>query len=315
MTEREQKTLLVTAADGRQVAIVVLYQTLLWSMFLSPALRSSLWLIPTWIAACALSFLNAVVIHNHLHRGIFRNRTLNRAFRVVLSFGNLYPASANIASHNLIHHQFDDDGQPDWAAPSYAPFRWQLLNLIHFPNVIGPNTFSGVTRWSQTTRQADFRRQYLIEQVAAFGLTGVLLVCDVWAALFCVVLPQLWGARGILRINLLQHDACDIESEWNHSRNFTGRILNWWMCNNGFHTIHHNRAALHWSVLREAHDQGAVPKMHVSLNERSMFTYLWRTYVLGTNRAAITPSSAARQELLSTRDEMRHNAELASLAD
>ncbi|MCX7807453.1 MAG: fatty acid desaturase [Deltaproteobacteria bacterium] len=240
-SKRVDTWLLHHRADRRQLGIVGLYITTLFAMYFWPPARNPI----VFVLACALSFLNAVVIHNHLHKGIFKSKTLNRLFRCVLSFGALYPASANIASHNLVHHHFDDDGQPDWASPSHVSFRWHLLNLIHFPNVVGPYTFRGVRRWSLTTRQADFRSQYLMEQVFAFGLTGILFIFDFWTTLFFIVMPQLWGARGILRINLIQHDGCDLESEWNHSRNFVGKWFNWIMCNNGYHTIHHNRAGLH----------------------------------------------------------------------
>jgi fatty acid desaturase len=280
LTEVAGDRLMHCKADYRQLGIVAIYWVLLSSMYFVPACRHPL----VFIGACYFSFLNAVVIHNHLHKGIFRSRWLNRAFRCVLSVGALYPASANIASHNLVHHHFDDDGQPDWAAPENAQFRWHLLNLIHFPNVVGPNTFAGVTRWARTTRQRDFRRQYLIEQVCAFGLTLALLALDFWSGLFFVVVPQLWGARGILRINLIQHDGCDVRSEWNHSRNFIGRGFNWIMCNNGYHTIHHNRAGLHWSVLDVAHERECRSRTDPSLNERSMVLYLLRTFVFHVRR-------------------------------
>ncbi len=100
-------------AEWRQIGIVAVYLGLLASMYLVPACRNVAFLG----AACYSSFLNAVVIHNHLHQGIFKSRRLNLAWRVVLSFGALDPASASIPSHNLVHHRFDDDGQPDWAAP------------------------------------------------------------------------------------------------------------------------------------------------------------------------------------------------------
>jgi beta-carotene hydroxylase len=163
-------------------------------------------------------------------------------------------------------------------------FRWNLLNLIHFPNIAGPNTFAGVGRWMATTRQAGFARQYVSELVVAFGLTGALLVYDFWPALLFVVLPQLYGARCILRINLIQHDATDLHSEYNHSRNFVGRAFNWIMCNNGYHTIHHNRAGLHWSELAEAHDREVAPKIDKRLDEPSMVLYLLRTYGWRTRR-------------------------------
>ncbi|WP_338046626.1 fatty acid desaturase [Polyangium spumosum] len=270
-------------AEWRQIGIVTAYLGVLASMVFVPACRN----LPLLAAACYLSFLNTVVIHNHLHQGVFQSRRLNMIFRAVLSFGALYPASANIPSHNLVHHHFEDDGKPDWVAPTYVSFGWNLLNLIHFPNVAGPNTFAGVSRWARIKGREDFVRQYLVEQVVAFGLTGALLVYDFWTTLFFVVVPQLYGARCILRINLIQHDRCDTTSEWNHSRNFVGRAFNWVMCNNGFHTIHHNRAGLHWSSLADAHRREVVPRVDPSLDEPSMVLYLLRTYLLRPSRPPI----------------------------
>ena len=289
-------------AEWRQIGIVATYMGLLFAMYFVPWCRNPLF----FCGACYFSFLNTVVIHNHLHQGVFKSRRLNMVWRAVLSFGSLYPASANIPSHNLVHHHFDDDGQPDWAAPEHVSFRWNLLNLIHFPNVAGPNTFAGVTRWAALAGRDDFRRQYTIELFLAFGLTGALMIFDLWTTLFFIVLPQLYGARCILRINLIQHDGCDVTSEWNHSRNFVGRAFNWIMCNNGYHTIHHNRAGLHWSVLHTAHDREVRPRIDAALDERSMIAYLERTYlfhlfrpakrdVAGAERAATVTDLASRE--------------------
>jgi fatty acid desaturase len=283
--------------EWRQVGIVGLYQGLLLAMMFVPAARHLAVLVPAFL----LSFLNAVVIHNHLHRGIFHSHRLNMIWRCVLSFGALYPASANVPSHNLVHHHFGDDGQPDWADPQHVRFRWNLLNLIHFPNIAGPNTFAGVARWAATTRQASFGRQYLTETIVAFGLTGALLLYDFWPALCFVVLPQFYGARCILRINLIQHDRTDITSEWNHSRNFVGRAFNWIMCNNGYHTIHHNRAGLHWSELAEAHRKEALPRIDPSLDEPSMIRYLLRRYLIELVRPPVRDVAAAERRVAPTR--------------
>jgi fatty acid desaturase len=267
-------------AEWRQIGIVAVYWATLFGMLFVPALRNPL----VFALACGLSFLNAVVIHNHMHQGVFKSRALNHAFRRVLSFGALYPATVNVPSHNLVHHHFDDDGQPDWAAPEHVGFKWHLLNLLHFPNVAGPNTFDGAQRWAAVGGREEFKRQYLWDNAFAFGLTGLLMVVDLWGTLFFIVLPQLWGARCILRINLIQHDACDVSSEWNHSRNFVGQAFNWVMCNNGYHTIHHNRAGLHWSVLHEHHAREVKPRIDPSLDEPSMVVYLARTFLLGLRR-------------------------------
>jgi len=276
-------------AEWRQLGIVAVYWSLLSSMFFVPACRNVVWLG----AACYFSFLNSVVIHNHMHQGIFRSKTLNYALRRVLSFGALYPATVNIPAHNLVHHHFDDDGQPDWAASEHVDFKWNLLNLLHFPNVAGPNTFGGVQRFADISGRDEFRRQYIYDNLFMFGLTGALMLVDFWTTLFFIVIPQLYGARSILRINIIQHDRCDVRSEWNHSRNFVGRAFNWIMCNNGYHTIHHNRAGLHWSVLHEYHEREVKPRIDPALDEPSMVMYLVRTYLLRHRRPGLVGKTQA----------------------
>jgi fatty acid desaturase len=158
------------------------------------------------------------------------------------------------------------------------------------------------------------RRQHQIEKWLSLGLTAALLLRDFWPALFFIVIPQLWGARGILRLNLLQHDGCDIDTEWNHSRNFVGRIFNWFMCNNGYHTIHHNRSGLHWTELPAWHAKEAKPRMHGSLDQTSMLWYLLRTYFLQWRRPVAPPILAemekrAPEVALDSREERAQRAE------
>lgn len=309
-----QSSMLKNPAEWRQIAIIAAYFGVLGAAYFIPQART----VFTLAFACWLAFLNAVVVHNSLHQGPFVSQRLNYAWRMLLSFGVLYPASANIPSHNLVHHHFDDDGQKDWADPSHVKFRWNLLNLIHFPNVAGPRTFGGVKLWSKLAGRGEFRAQYTREIVFAFALTIAALVHDFWTGLFFIVLPQLYGARCILRINLIQHDGCDTQSEWNHSRNFVGRAFNWVMCNNGLHTIHHNRAGLHWSDLWKWHDKEVVPRIDPSLNERSMVWYLLRTYLLHPLRPAPRDVAAAERKVekveIAPREVRRAEVEAAGTA-
>jgi beta-carotene hydroxylase len=297
------------AADWRQLTTVVIYYALIGSMYFVPACRNVFFLV----AACAYSFLTAVVNHNNLHQGMWKSRRANELFRLVLSFASLYPVSANVPSHNLVHHHFDDDGQPDWASPTLVRFKVNLFNLVHFPNVAGPVTFAGVSRYNALLGKRELRRQNTRESIFAFGLTALLLVHDFWTGLFFVVVPQLWGARSFLRINIIQHDGCDTASEHDHSRNFVGRVFNWFMMNNGFHTIHHDRAGLHWTALRDAHAREVAPHIDPRLDEPSMIGYLLRTYVFGIRRPTV-PRRAA-PAAVPERQERRQQAERDALSE
>lgn len=301
-------------SDWRQLFIVASYLAMLAVLFLVPQARHPV----LFAAACMFSFFAMTVNHNVMHLGLFEDRRFNRVFRLVLSFCALFPVSSVIPSHNLVHHHFDDDGQPDWADPKHARFGWNLLNLLHFPNIIGPITFGQINRWQRVQGRADYRRQAQLESLVAFGSTGVLLLVDFWATLFFVLVPQLWGARWFLRVNIIQHDGCDTQSEWNHSRNFTGRLLNWFAVNAGYHTIHHNRAGLHFAQLPQAHAKECAPRIHPALVEKSLLWFLARTYLFTLGRPqplAVAEAEAAQPQVeLASREVRRADAEIASAA-
>jgi len=104
------------------------------------------------------------------------------------------------------------------------------------------------------------------------------LVLDWQKALLFVIIPQQVSLFSILIFNYLQHVHANERSEWNHSRNFTG-FLNFLLFNNGYHTIHHHKAGLHWGKTAEAHTE-IEPNIDPILLERSFWWYIIRSYFL-----------------------------------
>jgi fatty acid desaturase len=113
---------------------------------------------------------------------------------------------------------------------------------------------------------------------------GTLLFLDWKKFLLYVLIPHQYAAWGIITMNLLQHDGCDENSEYNHSRNFVGKLVNWWTYNNGFHSIHHKHPGLHWSLLPQAHAEQIAPYIHPNLDQKSLLVYLWKTFVWPAKR-------------------------------
>jgi len=104
------------------------------------------------------------------------------------------------------------------------------------------------------------------------------LILDWEKALLFVIIPQQVSLFSVLIFNYVQHVHANEESEWNHSRNFTG-FLNFLLFNNGYHTIHHHKAGLHWSKVPEAHKE-IEKNIDPDLLEKSFWWYIFRSYIL-----------------------------------
>jgi fatty acid desaturase len=170
---------------------------------------------------------------------------------------------------------------------SKAPFvRVPVLNLLYFFPRISVSVVAQNLRYvgAMRKRWPSWYRQLLLETIVCWGSKALLFAIDWRKALAFVLLPHLWALYGITTTNFVQHDGCDEDHPFNHSRNFVGRVFNWFTFNNGFHGVHHDQPSLHWSLLPAAHYERFHGRVAPSLEQRSLLAYLFRTFVFPARR-------------------------------
>jgi fatty acid desaturase len=252
------------------------------------ALSLTGWLVnPHGVAAAALcvvlcvsSWICAIIAHNTVHSPLFKKRWANRVFQVWLSLSYGFPVSEYVPGHNLSHHKFTQHAE-DVMRTSKVNYRWNLLNFLLFFFHVGAGVTAGNYVYKQAMKQRlpQWNRQLLYEIVAVWGVKAVLLLIDWRRALLFYIVPHLFAVWGITTVNLLQHDGCDQEHPVNHSRNFVGRMFNWFTLNNGYHGVHHEQPGLHWSLLPALHERTFHPTIHPALEQKSLFGYLFTAFV------------------------------------
>lgn len=111
----------------------------------------------------------------------------------------------------------------------------------------------------------------------AMAMHGVAGGARIWA--FAFLVPALFSLWTIMFFNYIQHVHTDPWSEHDHSRSFTGRLINFFLFNNGLHAVHHETPGLHWSLLPEAHAK-IEAAMDPALKPVSFFAWCFRSYVV-----------------------------------
>jgi len=256
---------------------LVVFNVLLTVQWLNVG-RSPVLLILTY----TLAVVALVVKHNHMHSPTFRGPAWNSAFELWLSVLTAHPCSGIITSHNVLHHG-KNNTDADFVRCSLVRYRSNLLNFLAFffasVAAMYRNKPADLDNWRDT--RPSLYRQAIAERILTYGSILLLVLLDWRSTLTYCVAPWLFGQWFLVTINLLQHQDCDFESQVNHSRNITGRVANWLLLNNGYHTAHHMFPSAHWSKLRVIHERVIAPTLSSALNERSLWLCVWRRFILG----------------------------------
>lgn len=271
-------------ADRRTLGFVATYFALTAAVW---AWSPSAWyeLVAAIVALCCFSWFCAVIVHNTIHSAVFTKRWMNKAFQVVLSLSYGHPVSSYVSGHNLSHHQHMQKDQ-DVMRTSKVRSKHNLIAFaMFFPSLSATlmKTDFAFARamWGHRPRWV---KQFALELGVLVAVTVILFVADWQKALLFWMVPHLWAQWGIVSMNYLQHDGCDEDSEYNHSRNFVGRFFGWWTFNNGFHSIHHKHPNLHWSELRDAHEREFGGRIHPNLEQPSIAAYTFKMLFLPGKR-------------------------------
>ncbi|HMD37091.1 MAG TPA: fatty acid desaturase [Vicinamibacterales bacterium] len=237
---------------------------------------------PLLPALLLLSVADAVIAHNHNHVSIFTNRWANLGVGYVISFFYGFPAFGWIPTHNMNHHHYNN--RPGDYSITTRPLRKvSIFAEALYPSVVSTTQTRLMwpfVRRSWTTNRFLFWRA-ISESVFFYGAVIGLFVLawphwEKWVVF--VILPQQSSLFFIQSFNYMQHFETNAESRWDHSRNFTGGLLNAFLFNNGFHTVHHEKPGVHWSLNRSEHEKIA-PLMEPRLNQPNAFTFWFGRFV------------------------------------
>lgn len=269
-------------------------RTLVWAFVLFPLVPAlayarpglAFWLLPLAFYA---SYCAGVLAHNHNHSPTFVSRPLNDAYGAWLSIFYGFPLFSWIPTHNQNHHRYLNGpgdvtqttrfGTVDTPAVAFKyPFlsgRAQLPFVLEFARdarTRSPLKFRRVLL--ETTALVTAHAALIALAVRLHGLRTGLVVYVLSAGL-----PAALASYFMMLTNYLQHVGCDPSSPDDHSRNFTSPFFNWFVFENGLHTVHHEHPGVHWSRYRALHDQRA-PRIRPDLNHGSLFGYVFRAYVI-----------------------------------
>lgn len=237
------------------------------------------------------SFIGACITHNTIHTSLFRSSFKNRVIQCILSLTYGHPVSTYVPGHNLSHHKYTQSTQ-DIMNTYLVTSKYQLLNFLFFQQQVVLNAIKSDIRYVLFQKEMG-RFYYVIQTAKEFlvlvAVQIVLLCIDPWKFFLFFYIPHLFGQWGIVTMNFLQHEGClefsrgDKYVNFNTARNFTDPVLNFFVMNNGYHTIHHLVPTSHWSVNPVLHEQLIVGNIDPRLNWSSKLKYILVSYFLTSN--------------------------------
>lgn len=227
-----------------------------------------------------MSVTVAVMAHNHNHLPMWKNKILNILTDWWLTFFYGFPVFGWIPTHNKNHHRLNNK-EGDYTITYRISEKNNIATLLSYPSISGYYQQKVMGDYLREVKAKNVNQYYLclVQIVVLVVFTAVGFIIDWKKALYFIIIPQQFSMFSVLIFNYIQHVHADEESEYNHSRNFVG-ITNFFLLNNGLHTIHHDKAGLHWSETPREHKK-IEPKIDPSLIEHSFWWYIVRVYFLG----------------------------------
>jgi fatty acid desaturase len=218
------------------------------------------WVLVPALVAVAWSYCwnMQCISHNFIHNPYFSNDWLNRAFGVLESLALGVP---HVLYHHyhMNHHFGDNDAQgpdgstKDWSSiyrygnTGRAESFWKYIFISFFRVEVMP-----VVRVA--ARHHDLP-QLAVECVALAAFWAVMAVVD-WRYFVIFYLPSYYlGWVLSYAEGYLEHYRAQPGNQYANSVSSYNRLYNFLWFNNGYHQEHHWDPKMHWTRMRQLHDQ------------------------------------------------------------
>jgi fatty acid desaturase len=246
-----------------------------------------------------------VLTHNHNHLPVFHARAANLAYGAWLSVFYGFPIVSWLPTHNQNHHRYTNGVGDATATWHHAPVDGLLAALLYPLKSSGSQLPALASFARRAFRARSFHMWRIVVETAAL-LAGHALALALFVArhgagrgaLFYFLAfgsPALLGSYWMMLTNYLQHVGCDPTSDRDHSRNFVSPLFNWFVFDNGYHTVHHDHPSVHWSRCRALH-AARFPALRAELElPGTLLGFFARRYLLKSGQTARRPADIVHE--------------------
>lgn len=188
------------------------------------------------------------VHHMHSHRKLFTHKVPNRITEWILALpgGVSYPSMKYV--HVYLHHRYDN-GDEDPTSTKGKETGWRAVQYwLSYAWVVHHVTIKGLFAADAKPAWARLRRQHIIDTASSVAFGVALAVYDPVVFLMFYAIPFIVVHINIGYFAWLTH-APAREGVLNGSVNTTNNWMNFFVHNQGYHTLHHMKPSIHWTTI------------------------------------------------------------------
>jgi fatty acid desaturase len=249
-------TILRYKADRRAVAYVMaMFGLHLWVFLAASPLVAALFVLPL----AGVSMVVAPINHHHQHLNTFRQAWLNRLYEIPLALQSGIAPYGWVLHHNLGHH-VNYLNQPPHESPDES--KWtrrdgSTMGRVEYTIDLVLNHQLDI--WKVGRRYPKYWRAFLWMKIPLYLVLGAALYWNPVNAFLAFLLPGFLTLVHTAWVTYGHHAGHHPTSHYDASVNNLNPVFNFFTCNLGYHTAHHKRPGLHWSLL---------PEMHAEIEDR-----------------------------------------------
>ena len=214
-----------------------------------------------WAALVCLTFLYfcgsiAAFQHHHGHVSVFKNKKLNEALDLMMSFQTGIVPYAWVLHHNIGHHgnylnQYPEEDNHTIDASHWTRHDGSFMNRWEYVFYNRVNIHKHCKEVGQKATSI-FRKYTLFRRLNWLFTALFIAINPINALLLFVLIPQIMVLL-VFETTYDHHSGLHTKNKHAASRNILSRFYNISRLNLGYHTAHHIKPGLHWSDLPQYH--------------------------------------------------------------